>query len=132
MEDVKKLRGSLRLSYTLADKGARRRWKAMDEKPFVRSLGALTGGQAVQMVRAGLEAIYCSGWQVAADANTAAQTFPDQSLYPADSVPKLVKRSNNDMMNQSVEACLQNLSELPPIPAELRKATIDINIVMQL
>src|SRR5690606_39190181 len=65
------------------------------EKPFVRSLGALTGGQAVQMVRAGLEAIYCSGWQVAADANTASHTYPDQSLYPADSVPKLVKRINN-------------------------------------
>ncbi len=98
MDDVRKLRGSLRLSYTLADHGARRLWKAMDEKPFVRSLGALTGGQAVQMVRAGLEAIYCSGWQVAADANSAAQTFPDQSLYPADSVPKLVKRINNALM----------------------------------
>ncbi|MCB9595639.1 MAG: isocitrate lyase [Sandaracinaceae bacterium] len=97
-EDVRKLRGSVRLSHTLADKGARRLWKAMEEKPFVRSLGALTGGQAVQMVRAGLEAIYCSGWQVAADANTASQTFPDQSLYPADSVPKLVKRINNALM----------------------------------
>ncbi|MBX3269883.1 MAG: isocitrate lyase [Sandaracinaceae bacterium] len=96
--DVQKLRGSVRLSHTLADKGARRLWKAMAEKPFVRSLGALTGGQAVQMVRAGLEAIYCSGWQVAADANSAAQTFPDQSLYPADSVPKLVKRLNNALM----------------------------------
>ncbi len=92
---VKKLRGSVRVEYTLADKGARRLWAAMHEKPFVRSLGALTGGQAVQMVRAGLEAIYCSGWQVAADANTSAQTYPDQSLYPADSVPKLVERINN-------------------------------------
>lgn len=94
-EDVLKLRGSVRIEHTLADKGARRLWASIAEKPFVRSLGALTGGQAVQMVRAGLEAIYCSGWQVAADANTAAQTFPDQSLYPADSVPKLVKRINN-------------------------------------
>lgn len=94
-EDVQKLRGTVRIEYTLADKGARRLWDAMANKPFVRSLGALTGGQAVQMVRAGLEAIYCSGWQVAADANSAAQTFPDQSLYPADSVPKLVKRINN-------------------------------------
>jgi isocitrate lyase len=92
---VRKLRGSVRVEYTLADKGARRLWTAMHEKPFVRSLGALTGGQAVQMVRAGLEAIYCSGWQVAADANTSAQTYPDQSLYPADSVPKLVERINN-------------------------------------
>jgi isocitrate lyase len=96
--DVEKLRGTMRLNYTLADKGARRLWAAMAEKEFVRSLGALTGGQAVQMVRAGLEAIYCSGWQVAADANTAAQTFPDQSLYPADSVPKLVKRINNALV----------------------------------
>lgn len=94
-EDVLRLRGSLRESHTLADKGARRLWRAMEEKPFVRSLGAMTGGQAVQMVRAGLEAIYCSGWQVAADANSASQTFPDQSLYPADSVPKLVRRINN-------------------------------------
>ena len=95
LADVRKLRGSLRIEHTIADKASRRLWKAMDEKPFVRSLGALTGGQAVQMVRAGLEAIYCSGWQVAADANTASHTYPDQSLYPADSVPKLVKRINN-------------------------------------
>jgi isocitrate lyase len=96
--DVIKLRGSVRIEHTLADKGARRLWTAMAEKPFVRSLGALTGGQAVQMVRAGLEAIYCSGWQVAADANTASHTYPDQSLYPADSVPKLVKRLNNALL----------------------------------
>lgn len=94
-EDVQKLRGNLRIEHTIADYSSRRLWKAMNEKPFVRSLGALTGGQAVQMVRAGLEAIYCSGWQVAADANTGAQTYPDQSLYPADSVPKLVTRINN-------------------------------------
>ena len=94
-DQVRKLRGSVRIEHTLAEKGARRLWTAMHEKPFVRSLGALTGGQAVQMVRAGLEAIYCSGWQVAADANTSAQTYPDQSLYPADSVPKLVERINN-------------------------------------
>jgi isocitrate lyase len=94
-DHVRKLRGHLRIEYTIADYASRRLWKSMKEKPFVRSLGALTGGQAVQMVRAGLEAIYCSGWQVAADANTAAQTYPDQSLYPADSVPKLVTRINN-------------------------------------
>ena len=94
-EHVQKLRGNLRIEHTIADYSSRRLWKAMKEKPFVRSLGALTGGQAVQMVRAGLEAIYCSGWQVAADANTGAQTYPDQSLYPADSVPKLVTRINN-------------------------------------
>ena len=94
-EHVQKLRGNLRIEHTIADYSSRRLWKAMNEKPFVRSLGALTGGQAVQKVRAGLEAIYCSGWQVAADANTGAQTYPDQSLYPADSVPKLVTRINN-------------------------------------
>jgi isocitrate lyase len=94
-EQVKKLRGSVRVEYTLADKGARRLWKAMKETPFVNSLGALTGAQAVQMARAGLPAIYCSGWQVAADANTSGHTYPDQSLYPADSVPKLVERINN-------------------------------------
>ncbi len=94
-EHVQKLRGNLRIEHTIADYSSRRLWKSMKEKPFVRSLGALTGGQAVQMVRAGLEAIYCSGWQVAADANTGAQTYPDQSLYPADSVPKLVTRINN-------------------------------------
>lgn len=93
--DVKKLRGTLRVEYSIAQKGADRLWKSMHEKPFVRSLGSVTGNQAVQMARAGLEAIYCSGWQVAADANTASQTYPDQSLYPADSVPKLVQRINN-------------------------------------
>ncbi len=93
--DVMRLRGTLRIEHTIADYSSRRLWKSMNEKPFVRSLGALTGGQAVQMIRAGLEAIYCSGWQVAADANTASHTYPDQSLYPADSVPKLVKRINN-------------------------------------
>ncbi len=93
--DVQKLRGSVRMQYTLADRGARRLWKMLQERDYVHSLGALTGGQAVQMVRAGLEAIYCSGWQVAADANSAAMTYPDQSLYPADSVPRLVQRINN-------------------------------------
>ncbi|MBI1383116.1 MAG: isocitrate lyase [Planctomycetaceae bacterium] len=105
--DVAKLRGSVRLQYTLADRGARRLWKAMGEKAFVRSLGALTGGQAVQMARAGLEAIYCSGWQVAADANTAAQTYPDQSLYPADSVPKLVQRINNALQRADQIECAE-------------------------
>jgi isocitrate lyase len=94
-EQVRRLRGSVRIEHTLAEKGARRLWAAMRDKPFVRSLGALTGGQAVQMVRAGLEAIYCSGWQVAADANSAGATYPDQSLYPMDSVPRLVKRINS-------------------------------------
>lgn len=93
-EDVLKLRGSVKIEYTLARKGAERLWKSMGEEPFVRALGALTGNQAVQQVKAGLQAIYLSGWQVAADANLAGQMYPDQSLYPANSVPHVVKRIN--------------------------------------
>jgi len=93
-EDVARLRGSIRIEYTLARMGAERLWRLMHERPFVRSLGALTGNQAVQQVKAGLEAIYLSGWQVAADANLAGQMYPDQSLYPANSVPHVVKRIN--------------------------------------
>jgi isocitrate lyase len=82
------------IEYTLAQMGARRLWQLMHERPYVNALGALTGGQAVQMVKAGLEAIYLSGWQVAADANLSGQTYPDQSLYPANSVPAVVRRIN--------------------------------------
>jgi isocitrate lyase len=93
-EDVERLRGSVRVEHTLARRGALRLWHLLHTKPYVHALGALTGNQAVQMVRAGLDAIYLSGWQVAADANDAAQTYPDQSLYPADSVPNVVRRIN--------------------------------------
>ncbi len=93
-EDVARLRGSVRIEYTLARMGAERLWDLMHERKFVRALGALTGNQAVQQVKAGLEAIYLSGWQVAADANLAGQMYPDQSLYPANSVPHVVKRIN--------------------------------------
>ncbi len=93
-EDVERLRGSVRIRHTLAEMGAVRLWELLHARPYVAALGALTGGQAVQMVRAGLEAIYVSGWQVAADANTSGGTYPDQSLYPADSVPRLVSRLN--------------------------------------
>jgi isocitrate lyase len=92
--DVEKLRGSIRISYTLAEMGSKRLWELLNTKNYVHALGALTGNQAVQMVRAGLEAIYLSGWQVAADANTAGQMYPDQSLYPVDSVPNVVRRIN--------------------------------------
>ncbi len=92
--DVERLRGSVRIAYTLADLGARRLWELMHSRPYVHALGAVTGNQAMQMVKAGLEAIYCSGWQVAADANIGGQTYPDQSLYPVNSVPNLVKRLN--------------------------------------
>ena len=93
-DDVLRLRGSIQIQHTLADMGARRLWDLLHEEEFVGALGALTGNQAVQQVRAGLKAIYLSGWQVAADANLAGQMYPDQSLYPSDSVPSVVKRIN--------------------------------------
>jgi isocitrate lyase len=94
-EEVARLRGSVVVEHTLARLGAERLWKLLSSEPFVPSLGALSGNQAVQMVKAGLPAIYVSGWQVAADANLAGHTYPDQSLYPADSAPALVRRINN-------------------------------------
>ena len=93
-EDVARLRGSVRIEHTLARMGAERLWEMMHSEPYVKALGALTGNQAVQQVKAGLKAIYLSGWQVAADANLAGQMYPDQSLYPANSVPHVVKRIN--------------------------------------
>src|SRR6476619_2766991 len=92
--DVERLSGSVRIEYTLARLGAERLWKLLRERPFVRTLGALTGNQAMQQVKAGLEAIYLSGWQVAADSNLAGQMYPDQSLYPANSAPQVVRRIN--------------------------------------
>ena len=92
--DVDRLAGSFRVRHTLAEMGARRLWSLLKSEPFVNTLGALTGNQAVQQVKAGLKAVYLSGWQVAADANTAGQMYPDQSLYPVDSVPNVVKRIN--------------------------------------
>jgi isocitrate lyase len=92
--EVERLRGTVRIEHTLATMGANRLWELLQTEPFVPALGALTGNQAVQMVKAGLKAIYLSGWQVAADANTAGQTYPDQSLYPADSVPAVARRIN--------------------------------------
>ncbi len=94
-KDVLRLRGSVKIEYTLAKIGAERLWNLMRETDYVNALGALTGGQAIQQVQAGLPAIYCSGWQVAADANVAGQVYPDQSLYPVNSVPELVRRLNN-------------------------------------
>ena len=93
-EEVVKLRGSVQIQHTLAEKGANRLWKSLHEEDFINALGALTGNQAVQQVKAGLKAIYLSGWQVAADANLSGQMYPDQSLYPANSVPQVVKRIN--------------------------------------
>lgn len=97
-EQVARLRGSVKIDYTLATLGARRLWNLLNEEKCVSALGALTGNQAVQQVQAGLKAIYLSGWQVAADANHAGQMYPDQSLYPADSVPAVVRRINNALI----------------------------------
>jgi isocitrate lyase len=96
--DVERLRGSVRIEYTLAKEGAERLWALLNSEPQVTALGALTGNQAVQQVRAGLQAIYLSGWQVAADANLSEQMYPDQSLYPANSVPAVVRRINNALL----------------------------------
>ncbi|MEM0906302.1 MAG: isocitrate lyase [Pseudomonadota bacterium] len=97
-EDVARLRGSVTVRHTLAERGANRLWDSLHEEPYINALGAMTGMQAVQMVRAGLKAIYLSGWQVAADANTASQTYPDQSLYPANAGPELARRINRALM----------------------------------
>ncbi len=97
-DDVKRLRGSFHIEHTLAKLGAEQLWKLLNERPYVRALGALTGNQAMQMVKGGLEAIYLSGWQCAADNNLAGEMYPDQSLYPANSVPSLVKRLNNTLL----------------------------------
>ncbi len=94
-EDVVRLRGSIQVEHTLARRGAERLWKLIHDEPFVNALGALTGNQAMQQVKAGLKAIYLSGWQVAADANLAGEVYPDQSLYPANSGPAAVRRINN-------------------------------------
>src|SRR5512145_849861 len=97
-EDVVRLRGSVQVEHTLAKRGAEKLWRLMNDEPFVNALGALTGNQAMQQVKAGLKSIYLSGWQVAADANNAGEMYPDQSLYPVSSVPDVVRRINNTFM----------------------------------
>jgi isocitrate lyase len=107
--DVERLRGSVRIEYTLAERGATRLWSMLHSEDYINALGALTGNQAMQQVRAGLKAIYLSGWQVAADANVAGQMYPDQSLYPANSVPLVVKRINQ---------CLQRADQVARMDGE--------------
>src|SRR5215469_3679659 len=97
-EQVIRLQSSIHIEHTLAKVGAERLWRLLHQEPFVASLGALTGTQAVEQVQAGLKAIYVSGWQVAGDANLAGQMYPDQSLYPANSVPSLVRAINNSLL----------------------------------
>ncbi|GAA0713362.1 isocitrate lyase [Dactylosporangium roseum] len=121
-EDVIRLRGTIREEHTLARLGAERLWRMLRDEPYVAALGALTGGQAVQMVRAGLGAIYLSGWQVAADANTAGHTYPDQSLYPVNSVPQVVRRINNALLRADQIASTEGSEDgrywLAPIVAD--------------
>ena len=106
-EEVVRLRGSIQIEHTLARLGAERLWQLLQTEPYVASLGALTGNQAVEMVHAGLKAIYASGWQVAADANDAGETYPDQSLYPVDSCPNLVRRLNRALLRADQIDCAE-------------------------
>ena len=119
-EDVHRLRPQVLVEHTLARVGAERLWRLLGERDHVPALGALTGGQAVQMAKAGLEAIYLSGWQVAADANLAGQTYPDQSLYPANSVPTVIRRINNALLRAEQVARVEGeeRSYLLPIVAD--------------
>ena len=119
-EDVHKLRPQVLVEHTLARVGAERLWRLLAERDHLPALGALTGGQAVQMAKAGLEAIYLSGWQVAADANLAGQTYPDQSLYPANSVPTVIRRINNALLRAEQVARVEGeeRSYLLPIVAD--------------
>ena len=113
-EDVVRLRGSVKIEHTLAKLGAEKLWKLCNERPFVNSLGALTGNQAMQQVRAGVPAIYLSGWQVAADANDSLSMYPDQSLYAVSSVPSVVKRINNALARQDQIQTMEAGSEKTP------------------
>ena len=97
-EDVKKLSGTANIQYTLAESGSRKLWYKLKDLPYVSALGALTGNQALQQAKAGLDAVYLSGWQVAADANTTDEMYPDQSLYNTESVPRVLKKINNTFM----------------------------------
>ena len=119
-EDVVRLRGSVRVEHTIGRIGATRLWDLLGTREYIGALGAMTGGQAVEMLKAGLEAIYLSGWQVAADANLSGQTYPDQSLYPANSVPAVVRRLNNALMRADQIAWSEGHDNrlLPPIVAD--------------
>jgi isocitrate lyase len=121
-EDVARLRGSIHIEHTLARLGAERLWHLMKSEPYVHALGAITGNQAVEMVQAGLKAIYASGWQVAADGNSAGDVYPDQSLYPSDSAPKLVARINRALQRadqiESSEGKLPSTYWFAPIVAD--------------
>lgn len=110
LADVERLRGSIRIRHTLAEMGAQKLWTLLNTEDYINTLGAFTGNQAMQHVRAGLKAIYLSGWQVAADANNAGQMYPDQSLYPVSSVPQVVERINNAFIRQDQIQTMERLS----------------------
>ncbi len=121
-KDVVRLSGSVREEHSLARRGAERLWRQLHEQDYIHALGALTGGQAVQQVKAGLQAVYLSGWQVAADANQAGHTYPDQSLYPANSVPQVVRRINNALLRADQIATAEDAGDttdwLAPVVAD--------------
>ena len=120
-EDVVKLRGTVQIDHTLARLGSEKMWRLVNEEAPLCGLGALTGNQAIQEVQAGLKAIYCSGWQVAGDGNSAGEMYPDQSLYPVDSVPKMVERINNALLRTDEIYALNDdtsIDWLPPVVAD--------------
>src|SRR5262245_66167237 len=108
--DVTRLRGTVHIEHSLAMLGAEKFWKLLHEEPVVGGLGCVTGNQAVQAVQSGLKAIYCSGWQVAGDGNSAGEMYPDQSLYPVDSVPKMIERINNALLRTDQIHALEGTS----------------------
>ena len=97
-EEVERLRGSIKIEYSMCKQQSQKLWRLLNTEPYINTLGSLSGNQAVQHAKAGLNAIYLSGWQVAADANSAGEMYPDQSLYPYDSAPKLVESMNNSLI----------------------------------
>src|SRR5437667_3674396 len=140
VSDVRRLQGNVIIEHTLARRGAEKLWRLLQAEPFINALGALTGNQALQQVKAGLKSIYLSGWQVAADANLAGQMYPDQSLYPANSVPAVVKRLNQTLQRADQIARIEGKNDVdwfvpivadaeagvggPPNALELTKAMI--------
>ncbi len=128
VEDVLRLRGSVLIEHTLAARGAKKFWELVNSEDFVPALGALTGNQAVQQAKAGLKAVYLSGWQVAADANLSGHMYPDQSLYPANSVPQVVKRINQALQRADQIQHSEGQSSIDfflPIVADARPASAD-------
>ncbi len=115
-EDVQKLSGKMRISHTIAEKMSIKLWDLLDKERFIRSLGAMTGTQAIQMVNAGIRSIYVSGWQVAADANLAGETYPDQSIYPSNSVPNLVRRINNAFQREDQIRTMNGIPDSSYVP----------------